>query len=76
MTAHFVPHCEEPDCGLGSLRFVCPHCGESAVDYDGWWQQEEIFKETYSPYRFRCDRCDKSLMLTLMNDEPTVSQAQ
>ena len=59
--SYFIPHCDNEYCDLGSFQYICPHCNESTIDYDVWWEEEKIWKG--NPHSFKCEKCGKLLIV-------------
>lgn len=59
--AYFMNHCEDPPCGLGAFKYVCPCCGKNISDYDIWWKQDDIWEGKRE--EFKCEKCNKLLMV-------------
>ena len=57
----FVPHCDDPDCGLGTFQSTCLHCERPMIDYDLWWKKDSIIAA--KEYDITCYRCGGSLFI-------------
>lgn len=57
--AHFIEHCDEPGCDLGTFEYICPVCGKYNVDYEIWWEEDNIWRG--NKFSFKCPVCEKDL---------------
>jgi hypothetical protein len=61
---HFIAHCDDYSCDLGSVMFDCPVCKTKNLRYDKvWWEGREKIDETGS-YKLCCDECGEGLSIT------------
>jgi len=53
-----VPHCENPECDLGSAQFTCPVCFKHQKKFDDvWWLAYES-----NNINTECDNCKAKLV--------------
>ena len=59
--AYFIPHCDDELCDLGTFETTCPSCGKYIVDYDVWWDADDVYHGTERV--FDCEHCKSSLVV-------------
>lgn len=59
--AHFIQHCDFPSCDLGTFEYVCPGCLKHIVDYEIWWDEDDIWKG--KKISFKCPECGEELFV-------------
>ncbi|MFA5152765.1 MAG: hypothetical protein WC554_09415 [Clostridia bacterium] len=59
--AYFIQHCDFPGCDLGTFEYTCPECGKYVIDYEIWWEENEIWKG--KKVHFKCHECRKELFV-------------
>lgn len=64
---YFVGHCDDEDCVFGAFEYTCPCCETYNIDYQVWWEQENISCDTF--HEFNCDNCNEELKVYFDNDE-------
>lgn len=57
--AHFISHCENEGCDLGSFVYTCIHCKNPSYDYEIWWDQDDIWSGKV--ISFSCEKCQGDL---------------
>ncbi len=57
--AEWTPHCDAPDCDLGTLTYECPACHFLGSEYDAWFEQNDIFGG--AKFEFACEHCAAKL---------------
>ena len=65
--AYFIPHCDNETCDLGTFQYICPHCNKNVIDYEVWWQQDNILTGT-SEF-FKCEECYEPLTVEWDDEE-------
>lgn len=56
-------HCDNPDCDLGSVHFICPACNKLNINYDLWWE------ELKDGLKCNCKHCKVNLEIHNTNYE-------
>ena len=59
--AYFIQHCDEVGCDLGTFEYRCPKCGICHVDYEIWWEEDNIWKG--KKVSFPCPSCGNVLVV-------------
>ena len=64
--AHFIPHCDDGSCDLGSFYYCRPTTNKWINDYAVWWRQDELYKNNIE---FRCTSCNLIHVVTYNQEE-------
>lgn len=63
---NLIPHCDDGSCDLGSLEYHCPSCNQLQINYDDWFEVDNLYKDI--PIHTECDKCNSKLLLKLSKD--------
>lgn len=65
-----IPHCDEPSCDLGVVKYQCPWCDKRVSDYDVWFDHEKPYWGKVVD--FTCADCREPLRLRYQDGEGLV----
>ena len=54
-------YCDNPECDLGSIQFDCPICGKLNLNYNNWFDQEDIIMGDFEG-DIICEHCNEKLI--------------
>jgi hypothetical protein len=64
---HYIQHCDNESCDLGSVEFECPVCHQQNVRHDiVWWDSRAEIEQT-GKFDLCCDECGEGLTITKEN---------
>jgi len=62
--AFWVPHCDEPGCGLGGFEYTCPCCGKGSTDYSVWFHFDDlVVNNNETQVDMVCEKCKAPLVV-------------
>jgi len=70
--AEFISHCDDNTCDLGSFLYKCPSCNNATIDYDVWWNQDDLYKN--ETINFNCEKCKTDLNVNHIDYKFVVSE--
>jgi len=62
LEVEWVPHCDMPNCDLGTVDYHCPACHRDCTSFDAWWKRTEVV-ENEGEATIECDQCGADLTL-------------
>ena len=62
---NLIPHCDDGSCDLGSLKYHCPSCNKKQINYDDWFELDNLYKDI--SIHTKCEDCNADLLIKFNN---------